>query len=332
MMPSPMMATVADLVNQIVHVGQTLLDWGLAQSRWILVERGPTFVANVLAAGAIFWIGKRAAHLAERMLEKILRRAKVDETLSRFLCRISYMLLLCSVGLSALNKLGVDTMSLAAVLAAAGLAIGMALQGSLSNFAAGVMIILFRPFKVGDFIEAAGTKGIVEEIHVFSTMLRTGDNVAIVVPNNSVTSGNITNYSSKPTRRIDLEVGCGYNDDIRAVKEFLEHLLATDERILLDPKPVIAVSSLGDNSVNFVVRPWVHNSDYWAVRWELVERIKLGFDEHGFTIPFPQRDVHVIGMHDSKKSFTQPSTTVSRDDLSAPGASRNAPQLPRRVA
>jgi small conductance mechanosensitive channel len=195
--------------------------------------------------------------------------------------------------LATLEQLGVNTTSLAAVLAAAGLAVGMALQGSLSNFAAGVMIILFRPFKVGDFIEAGGTKGIVEEIHIFSTMMRTGDNVKIIVPNSSVTGGNISNYSAKPTRRIDLVVGCGYQDDLREVKQFLEELVASDPRILPQPKPDVAVSQLADHCVEFIVRPWVKNIDYWMVRWDLLEKVKLGFDDRGFHIPYPQRDVHV---------------------------------------
>ena len=155
------------------------------------------------------------------------------------------------------------------------------------------MIILFRPFKVGDYIEAGGTKGIVEEIHIFSTMMRTGDNVKIIVPNNAVTSGNISNYSSKATRRIDLVVGCGYQDDLRAVRRFLESLLGSDPRILPQPKPDVAVSQLADHCVEFIVRPWVKNVDYWAVRWDLLEKIKLGFDEHGFQIPYPQREIHV---------------------------------------
>jgi len=203
------------------------------------------------------------------------------------------VLIMANVALAALAKLGINTTSLAAVIAAAGLAVGMALQGSLSNFAAGVLIILFRPLKVGDFVEAAGTKGIVEEINVFNTLLRTPDNVEIIVPNNAITGGNITNYSSKPTRRIDLVVGCGYRDDLAAVKRFLEQTVASDPRVLRDPAPVVAVSDLAESSVNFVVRPWVTNANYWAVRWDLTEKIKLGFDQYGFTIPFPQRELHI---------------------------------------
>jgi small conductance mechanosensitive channel len=258
-----------------------------------ILRFGPDLLMNLCAAAIIFYLGRWAAKLAERILFQVLVGAKLDETLTKFLCRITYALMLCAVALASLDRLGVNTTSLTAVLAAAGLAVGMALQGSLSNFAAGVMIILFRPFKVGDFVEAGGTKGIVEEINVFSTLMRTPDNVDIVVPNNAITGGNITNYSSKPTRRIDMVVGCAYRDDLLAVKRFLEGVLHSDPRILRDPEPVVAVDALADHSVNFVVRPWVKNSDYWPVRWDLTERIKLGFDHHGFEIPFPQRDVHV---------------------------------------
>ncbi len=270
------------------------------------VKGGPELLSNFLGAVVIFYAGRWLAGVAERILNRLLVNARVDETLTKFLCRITYALLMCAVALAGLEKLGVRTTSLTAVLAAAGLAIGMALQGSLSNFAAGVMIILFRPFKVGDLIEAAGTKGIVEEIHIFSTMLRTPDNVDIIVPNSTVTGGNITNYSSKPIRRIDLIVGCGYSDDLLAVKQFLQRLVEEDPRVRTDPAPVVAVNELGESSVNFVVRPWVKNADYWTVKWELTERIKLGFDHYGFTIPFPQRDLHVYSANDTSQPLVSP--------------------------
>jgi len=174
------------------------------------------------------------------------------------------------------------------------------------------MIILFRPFKVGDFIEAGGATGVVEEIHIFQTLMRTGDNVQVVVPNNAITSGNISNYSTKETRRIDLVVGCGYGDNLQAVKQFLSDLVNNDLRILRDPEPIVAVGELADNSVNLVVRPWVANADYWQVRWDLTEAIKVGFDQRGFNIPFPQRDVHIHQVspedpqRDSKPTVPQP--------------------------
>jgi small conductance mechanosensitive channel len=260
-----------------------------------ILHNGPKLLGSLAEAAVIFYLGKWGARVGERILNQLLVKSRLDETLTKFLCRIGYALVMAAVCLAALDRLGVNTTSVTAVMAAAGLAVGMALQGSLSNFAAGVLIILFRPLKVGDFVEAGGTKGIVEEINVFSTMMRTPDNIEIIVPNSAITAGNITNYSSKPTRRIDLVIGCGYRDDLVSVKRFLEQTVASDPRILRNPAPVIAVSDLGDNSVNFVVRPWVANADYWTVRWDLVERIKLGFDAHGFTIPCPQRELHIQG-------------------------------------
>lgn len=256
-------------------------------------EKAATFAGNVLAAIAIYIVGKIVVRILTSLLEKVMTRAKVDATLSAFLANIAHYVLITFVILMALESLGVNTTSLAAIMGAAGLAVGLALQSSLSNFASGVMIILFKPFHVGDFIEAAGVSGTVEEISIFSTLLKTGDNKQIIVPNGPIYGGNITNYSAKPTRRIDIVVGCGYSDDLRAVKAFLSILVETDERILKDPAPVVAVSELGDSSVNFVVRPWVNSADYWDVLWDLNERVKLGFDERGFNIPYPTQDVHV---------------------------------------
>ncbi len=255
--------------------------------------QGLSLVLNLIAALAIFVVGKWVVRLLLRLIRAALGRARIDETLTTFLANIAHALLMVFVIMAAIERVGIDTTSFAAVVAALGLAIGLALQSSLSNFAAGVMLILFKPFAVGNFVEAGGTSGTVEAIHIFSTILRTGDNVQIVVPNGEITQAAITNFSARETRRVDLVVGCGYDDDLRSVKSFLEELLADEERILADPEPVVAVSELGDSSVNFVVRPWVKSEDYWAVRWELNERIKLGFDENGFTIPYPTRDVHV---------------------------------------
>ena len=258
-----------------------------------LATQGLQFAINVVVALAIFVVGKWIANILSRFCNRLMKQAKVDETLARFLSNIVYSILLVIVVLAALSELGINTTSLAAVLAAAGFAVGMAFQGTLSNFSSGVMLILFKPFRVGDYIEAAGTAGVVEEIQIFTTSMRTGDNIAIVVPNSHITSGNIRNFSIKENRRIDLVVGCGYDDDLKAVKAFLEEVVNGDERVLADPAPVIAVNELADSSVNFVVRPWVKNADYWATRWDLTERIKLGFDERGFTIPYPSRDVHL---------------------------------------
>lgn len=258
-----------------------------------LSTQGTQLAINLVAALAIFVIGKWAARLLTRLVTRMLNRSKVDETLTKFAANMVYALLLVVVVLASLNQLGVDTTSVAAILAAAGLAVGLALQGTLANFASGVMLIIFKPLKVGDFVEAGGKSGVVEEIQIFNTIMRTGDNVQMIVPNSSVTSGPITNFSAKDTRRIDLVFGCGYGDDLKAVKQYLEETLATEPRVLDDPEPVVAVAELGDSSVNFVVRPWVKSEDYWATRWDLTERIKLGFDERGFNIPYPTQDVHM---------------------------------------
>jgi small conductance mechanosensitive channel len=262
--------------------------------RELIGQEAPDVIRNVVLALAVFVAGRWLAALAERLLGQALRRAKVDETLTRFLQRLAYTVLICATALAAVEKLGINTASFAAVLAAAGLAISMATKDSLANFASGIMIILFRPFNVGDFIEAAGTKGIVEEIHVFNTILNSPDNVKTYVPNGAILAGNITNYSRERFRRIDMVVGCGYKDDLRAVKRFLEQAIASHPLVLKDPAPMVAVGELADNSVNLYVRPWVLNTDYWRVRWDLTEKIKLGFDEHGFEIPFPQRSIHVL--------------------------------------
>ncbi len=290
-----------------------------ANAQSYLLTHGPDLVVNVVAAIAIFVIGRWVASVAVRLLNNVFERAKLDETLAKFLCRIAYTLILLFVAMAALDRLGVNTTSFAAIVAAAGLAIGLALQGSLANFAAGVMIILFRPFKAGDFIEAGGTTGVVEEIHIFHTMMRTGDNVQMIVPNNAITSGNISNYSAKPTRRIDLVVGCGYGDNLHNVKQFLNELVDRDPRVLAEPAPKVAVSELGDNSVNFVVRPWVANADYWKVRWDLIEAIKVGFDQHGFNIPFPQRDVHLhqVVLDDPQRK-TPPASRAFQPGLGLP--------------
>ena len=249
---------------------------------------------KVLAALAIFFIGKWVAKAAVGFAKKLMEKSKVDATLIGFAGNIMYGLAMAFVAIAALSQLGVETTSLAAILAAAGLAIGLSLQGSLSNLASGVMIILFRPFKNGDFIEAAGVSGVVEEISIFTTQIKTGDNKQIIVPNGSITSGAITNYSAKPERRIDLVIGVGYDDDLSKVKKTLEKLVKADKRILKDPAATIAVAELADSSVNLVVRPWVKSEDYWGVRFDLTEAIKVTFDKEGISIPYPQQDLHIV--------------------------------------
>jgi len=251
------------------------------------------YSVKIVIAIAIFYIGKWVARKLTDLVVKITRKTgKVDETLLKFLSNIIYYILMIVVLLTALEQLGVDTTSFLAILGAAGLAIGLALKDSLSNFASGVMIIMFRPFKVGDFINAGGVSGSVEEISIFNTVLKTGDNQTLIVPNGAITSGTITNVNAKPTRRVDLVVGIGYDDDIKKAKEVLNTIITSDERVLVDEGVTVAVSELADSSVNFVVRAWVNTPDYWAVKFDLTENIKLTFDKEGISIPYPQQDVH----------------------------------------
>ncbi|WMS87209.1 mechanosensitive ion channel family protein [Pleionea litopenaei] len=248
---------------------------------------------SVVMALLVFFIGKWIANLITKAVRTILTKAKVDPILVDFLSGIVKTVLILFVVVAALTQLGVATTSLVALIGAAGLAVGLALKDSLQNFASGVMLIMFKPFKAGDFVEAAGVTGVVEKIAIFSTIMRTGDNKEIIVPNGAIYGGTITNFSARPTRRVDMVFGIGYGDDIKKTKEVLARILAEDERILKDPAPVIAVSELGDSSVNFIVRPWVNSADYWNVYWDTHEKVKLTFDEEGISIPFPQMDVHL---------------------------------------
>ena len=242
---------------------------------------------------AIFIVGRWIARWLTSVVRKLMTKSNMDVMLINFLGNLVYTVLILVVVMATLDHLGIRTTSLLAVFGAAGLAIGLALKDSLSNFSSGVMIILFRPFKVGDFIEAGGASGVVEEVRMFATIMRTGDNRQIIVPNGQIYGGTITNYSAKPTRRIDLVFGIGYGDDIAKAKKIIDDIMQQDERILSDPAPGIALGELADSSVNFNVRPWVKNEDYWPVRADLLERIKLAFDANGISIPFPQQDVYM---------------------------------------
>jgi len=257
------------------------------------------WIIKVALAIAIFYVGRMVSKWLVSIMEKVLTKSAVDSMLVSFIGNIVYALLLVFVVLAALDQLGVNTTSALAVLGAAGLAVGLALQSSLSNFAAGVMLIMFRPFKTGDFIEAGGVSGVVETIAVFSTTMRTGDNKEVIVPNGQIYGGTIVNYSARDTRRIDLVFGIGYGDDIKQAKDILEAEMAKDERILKDPAPTILVLELADSSINIACRPWVTTGDYWAARSDLLENVKNAFDAAGISIPFPQRDVH---LHEVKAS------------------------------
>ncbi|MCA9034452.1 MAG: mechanosensitive ion channel [Planctomycetaceae bacterium] len=278
-----------------------------------LISRAKVYGPKILAAISVFILGRMAARFVTSMIVRGASRARMDETLSRFGGNVAYIILLTAVCIASLGCLGIDTSSLTAVLAAAGFAVGMALQGSLSNFASGVLLVFFKPFRVGDTVEVNGIRGRVVDIQIFSTMMLTPDNVRIFVPNSSVTSGTIQNFSAEPRRRIDLVIGCSYNDDIKAVKTLLQSVVTSDPRILKDPAPVVAVAELSDSSVNFVVRPWVTGKEYWDVRFSLIEAIKIGFDEQGFTIPFPSRDIFV---HQSS-SFEQENVSPAAIKIAA---------------
>jgi small conductance mechanosensitive channel len=251
------------------------------------------FAINLAMAIVIYVIGKFVVKVLVSAFGKLLAKSKYDEMLINFLKSIVNAVLMLFVIIAALNELGINTTSLAAILAAAGLAIGLSLQSSLQNFAAGVMLLVFRPFKKGDFVDAGGVAGSIRSIGIFSTIMNTPDNKEIIVPNGNIYSGNIINFSAKDTRRVDMTFGIGYGDDLLLAKKLLEEMVAADERILTEPAALVAVSELGDSSVNFVVRPWVNSADYWGVMFDFTEAVKLRFDSEGISIPFPQMDVHV---------------------------------------
>jgi len=262
-----------------------------------LQEKGPdlgiAFGMKIATALAIFLIGKFIIRMLVTAIGKVMQKQNVDKTLETFICNLVRISLLVVVIIAAIGALGVQTTSFIAVFGAAGLAVGLALQGSLSNFASGVLIVLFRPYRVGDFIEAAGIAGSVEEVQILTTILKTGDNKQIIVPNSQIMDSIITNYSANDTRRVDMVVGVSYDDDLDKVRKTIEELIAAEDRILDEPAPTVAVSALADSSVNFIVRPWVNTSDYWGVTFDLTEAIKKRFDAEGISFPFPQQDVHL---------------------------------------
>ncbi|MBU0982478.1 MAG: mechanosensitive ion channel [candidate division Zixibacteria bacterium] len=248
---------------------------------------------RVLGAVAILILGRIGVSILAGFVKRVMIRGKVDETLTRFVVSLTRIALMTFVFIAALGQLGVQTTSFVAIIGAAGLAVGLALQGSLANFASGVMLILFRPFTAGDYVEAGGSSGVVVSIQIFSTVLRTPDNKKIIIPNSKITGDSITNYSAMDTRRVDMVFGIGYGDDLKKAKEILESLLKADSRVLADPAPVVAVLELGDSSVNLAVRPWINTAEYWDLYFDYTEKVKLTFDREGISIPFPQRDIHL---------------------------------------
>ena len=280
-------ATVVDQVTEIMDPDKVsqLLDMGK--------ELVITYGIKVLAAIAIFIIGKMIAKWVKKLVIKVMKKADVDQIIIGFTSSIAYIAMLAFVVVAALGQLGIQATSFIAILGAAGLAIGLALQGSLANFAAGFLMIIFRPFKVGDVVEAAGVTGKVNAIHIFTTTLTTPDNKTIIIPNAKLGGDNIINYSTQATRRVDLTVGVSYDADLKEVRTILEDIVSKDARILSDPEHQIAVAELADNSVNFVVRVWVESADYWGVFFDTTEAVKVRLDQAGIGIPYPQRDVHV---------------------------------------
>jgi small conductance mechanosensitive channel len=255
----------------------------------LLVLHGPKVVYAIL----ILIIGRWVARIAVGFLTRFMKRSEVDPTLALFTRNLAYYGLLVFVLLAALAELGIQTTAFIAVLGAAGLAVGLSLQSSLANFAAGLLMIIFRPFKVGHYIEAAGTSGTVEEIHIFSTILKTPDNTMVIVPNGKVINDNIKNYSSQDIRRVDLTVGISYDDDLKKARSALENMIAAEKRVLENPEHQIVVTELGESSVNLAVRMWTKAEDYWSLFFDMNERVKTRFDEEGIRIPYPQRDIHL---------------------------------------
>ena len=263
------------------------LEW-INNNQGLIIEYG----LNIVAAIFTLVIGMFLAGMISKGFHRVLTKRKLDITIVEFVSHMVKYVIVAFVVIAALSRVGVQTTSFIALIGAAGLAVGLALQGSLSNFASGVLIIVLRPFKAGEYIEAAGTAGSVESVQIFATTLVTPDNKFVVVPNSSILGGNIINYSRKPTRRIDLIVGVSYSADLAKTKAVLETVVTANAFVLKDPDVQVAVAELADSSVNFVVRPWVNGTDYWPARFELLEQIKNALDEAGIEIPFPQMDIH----------------------------------------
>ncbi len=286
------------MTNQYIYslsASFSAIDW---KELWISgVEfartKGLSFLGNALIAIAIFFAGRIAARLLVKLVRRILEKSKVSLSLQKFLCDLMYAGLYVLVVIAALGQLGVNTTGALAIMGAAGIAVGFALQSSLSNFASGVMIMLFRPYKIGDLIKLDSFVGVVEEIQIFNTILVTQTGKKIIFPNSKVTDNAIENISSRGQVRVDLTFGVRYQDNIDTAKSILIGLLEQDKRVLQTPEPTVAVAELADSSVNLICRPWVHPDDYWEIKFDLIERVKKAFDAKGIEFPFPQREVHM---------------------------------------
>lgn len=258
-----------------------------------LLNMAQPFLIKLAGAAAIFIFGMWLARRVSNMVDRMVLRARRDQALAGFISKVVHIAFLVFVIIAALNHLGVDTTAAAAIVGGSALAVGLSLQKQLSSLAAGIMLIMFRPFRIGDFVDAGGMSGTVVEIHMVKTVLRTGNNQIVHIPNSSIWDGPIVNYSSEPTRRIDLDVGVSYDADLKLTRAILERVIKADERVLETPEPVIAVATLADSAVMFKVRPWVKTADYWGTLWSLTEEIKLALDEQGIGIPYPQVDMHI---------------------------------------
>ena len=259
-----------------------------------IIELAVTYAPKLLLAIITLIVGHIVIKTIIKSIRKLSEKRSFDLTLQKFLISLTKALLYVLLIVSVASMVGIETTSFIAVLGAAGLAIGLALQGSLSNFAGGVLILAFKPFKVADVIDAQGFLGIVDEIQIFNTIIKTFDNRVIIIPNGALANGPITNITREDTRRVDMEFGVGYTDDIDKVKQILTDLIKADERVLNEPaEPFIVMKELGESSVNFVVRAWCKASDYWDIYFGMMEKVKKTFDKEGVSIPFPQRDVHL---------------------------------------
>ena len=278
-------------MNELQMSDLTGFDWA---GLWETVRMaGLDFGMKALIALVIFFVGRMIARLVTKGLHNVMQSREVDKILETFVCNLAYWALMIFVIIASINQIGVQTTSLIAIMAAAGLAIGLALQGSLANFAAGVLIVMFRPYRVGDFVEAAGISGTVLQVQLLTTILKTGDNKQIIVPNGQIMNSIITNFSAHDTRRVEMTVGVSYDDDLDKVRSTIQDLVNADERILKDPECLIAVSELADSSVNFTVRPWVNTADYSSVKFVLIEAHSKCFDKERISLPFQQQDVQI---------------------------------------
>jgi len=295
-----LLAGVIPAIAQDVNSAQNAVDAAKAGPQNIintvkdfLITKGTAFAIDLLAAILIFVVGRWLAKWISILVGKAMTRARVEQILVTFVQHMCYFGLLAFVIIAALDRVGIKLTAAIAVLGAAALAVAFALQGSLSNFAAGILMVIFKPFKIGDFVTVGGVQGTVQEIQILNTVLNSPDNVRIIVPNSQVTGGTISNYTANVTRRIDLTIGISYDDDIKKAKQVIEGVLAADARILKTPAPTVAVSELADSSVNFVVRPWVKSADYWDVYFDTTAKLKTSLESNGLTIPFPQHDINI---------------------------------------